>query len=149
VDGDDTLVVNPIPIALGATSGKIVLNWTPRHDAANLANFGITAPNIGHAYYGANDSFRAYCINNVITLWINIGGVSTTNTWDCTGAIVADTTYEVAFEYNASQITFSVDGSVKITVAPGTGIDFGTNIPNVFYAGTRNNGDRQADAVFS
>ena len=79
---------------------------------------------------------------------IIIGGVSTGSTWNTTG-IVAGAEYLVEIEYNPVSVTLKIDGVLKSTQTPGTGIDFGANILDTFYAGTRDGGSGQNDAVFS
>jgi len=149
VDGLDTLTQD-ITGKLGATSGKIRFNYTPRHDAADVAKLGMSSPQIMTISYNTDNYIYAWwSATNTVTFRMRVGGTSYNQTWDATGAIVAGTTYLVEIEYNSTQATLSVDRVVKATVTPGPGIDFGANIPDTFRAGTNISGVNQGDAVFT
>ena len=150
VDGLDTLSQTIPAGALGATNGKIAFYYTPRHNAADAVKFGVTGnnPYIFMARYinTSNYIVMRWALANTITCGFNDNGGEHTSNWDATGAIVAGTKYLIEVEWNPAQMTFSVDGAVKITIVEP--VSFGT-VPTVFYCGTTNSGDRTGDAVFS
>jgi hypothetical protein len=84
---------------------------------------------------------------NTLRLQTIIGGVSTFQQATDPG-IVAGTQYTMRVEYTATDCRLYIDNVLTITTTPGAGIDFGANIPNMFYAGSNNAGEGQLDAVF-
>ncbi|MFC2055650.1 hypothetical protein ACFLV7_15340 [Chloroflexota bacterium] len=148
VDGLDSCTVD-ITGELGATSGKVRFNWTPRHGEGDFEKFGISNPYIIQVRYGNDDEFIFWrSTNTQLDFNFDVGGVTDTDNWSPSGEIVAGTKYLIEIEYNSTQCTVSVDGTVKMTVTPAGGIDFGANIPTTVYFHHRNN-ISQADAVFS
>ena len=146
VDGLDTLTQPIVAGSIATTSGKIRMNYIPRHDAADVAKFGETTPYILDAYGDADDYIRLYwsAANTITLLYQSDGGGEQSDTWDATGAIAADTTYLIEIEYSSTQMTLSVDGAVKITIA--AAVSFGT-VPATFYAMTKQDGLNIGDAV--
>ncbi len=149
VDGRDTLT-QPIPAgSLGESSGKIRFNWTPRHNAADAIAFGNVLPNIAMLWDASTNYIRVrWSAANTIQLTVFIGGANSA-VWDATGLIVAGTAYLIEIEYNATQCTLTVDGTLRITVTPGAGVNFVAGIPDTAYWGSSNVGVNQVDAVFS
>ena len=151
VDGLDTLT-QPIPAgSLGATSGKVRFDWTPRHGAGDFEKFGNAANRICNVYKDAANEFFIFTSGNTdLRLTIDVAGVTRNGSIiDMTGIIAADTKYLVEIEYNATEITWSIDGIAQSTDTPPAGIDFGANIPDIFYGGSRYTGLNQSDGVFS
>ena len=149
VDGRDTLV-QPIT-TLTATRGCVRFRYTPRHSAADAVKFGTTgSAALLLTAFGDADNYSQLYWSAANTLLLNVksAGVLTSSTWDATGAIVAGTTYGLEVEYSATQCTLKVNGTTRITVTPGAGINFGT-IPGTIYWGTGNTGSSQADATFA
>jgi hypothetical protein len=149
VDGLDTLT-QPIPAGvIGPTSGKLTFNTVLRHGDGDLEKFGTTNPMLFEILF--NSSNRIYAIstnNNSLSLYTVVGGVVSIGLYDMAG-IVAGQLYAIEIEYTDTQCTMSVDGAVVVTVTPGAGIDFGANIPNAIWLGSRSTGSQQYDAVFS
>lgn len=146
VDGLDTA---PATITdWTATEGHARWDWTPRHDAADLAKFGTTDLYIAHFYGNASNAIQVkITAANTIRLYVfNSGGTNAGANWDCTGAIVAGTTYTFELDYSATEATLKVDGVTKITVT--TPISFGT-VPTTAHWGSANTGTAQADATFA
>lgn len=145
IDGRDT--ASQTISNLAATSGRIRFGYTPRHSAADVAKFGNATSYIVELYGDSNNYIRVYwSAANTITLAFNDGGGEHTQTWDATGAIMAGTTYQMQIDYNASQMTLSVDGMVKATIT--TSLSFAT-IPITAYWGSSQAGASQADALFA
>lgn len=115
VDGYDYCrVANTI---LTATSGKIRLNWIPRHNAADLVKFGNAYSYLAVGYYNASNAFylRATTANN-LNILETIGGATVLNiSWNCTGLIVAGTQYLVELQYAGRNYTLYVDGTPVLT----------------------------------
>jgi hypothetical protein len=149
VSGLSTLV-QPVPVAkLGATSGIIRLNWTPRHSAGDFERFGNLNPVICVIWNSATDYISLQCeTNDNIRLTVVVAGVATTNDWVATGLIVAGTTYLIEILYDATQITALFDTIIRNTAIPGAGIDFGVNIPTTAYWGHEPTGTLQVDSTF-
>ena len=120
--------------------------YTPRHDAADAAKFGITTPYIGEAYQAATNYIRVYwSAANEITLAFNDTGGAHTQAWDCTGLIAAGTEYDFEVRYSGAQMTLRVDNAIMATIS--TSIMFST-VMTTFYGGGKQDGTLQADAVF-
>lgn len=151
VDGRDTCT-QPIPAGkLGATSGKIRFNWTPRRGDGNFEGNGVTDPVVFYARKDVSNFFYVECPNdNEIRISANMagGGTEISNPWNASG-VTAGTTYLIEIEYNDTQFTVSFDETIRITLAYTGGIDFGVNIPDVAYIGQNNSGAKQFGAVFS
>ena len=102
-----------------------------------------------YLYKNVNNTIKVFSIDNDdIYLNCTVGGVNDAQAWNASG-ITAGTTYLVEIEYNSTDCTLSIDGVVKVTASPAGGIDFGANIPDTAYVGTRYTNDRIGDAVFS
>ena len=148
VDGLDTCT-QPIPAGvLGPTSGSIKFYWTPRHGAGDFEKFGNTDEFIAHIYNNANNEIWLYNTGaGTTTMRLEIGGVATSGNYAST--VVAGTRYFCEIRYTSTQCLFFIDNAIKITVTPGAGIDFGANIPNIIYMGSKQTGAKQSDAVFT
>ncbi|MGY5874093.1 MAG: hypothetical protein RTV72_17725 [Candidatus Thorarchaeota archaeon] len=146
VDGLDTLP-QAIPVgSLEATRGEVQAGWIPRHDAADAVKFGNATAYICDYYGDANNYIRAYwSAANTITLAVNSGGAGVqTTTWNCTGAISANTEYLRGIRYTSSEVTLKIDGVVVATIT--TAIEFTTALA-IDYEGTRQDGTLQSDMV--
>jgi hypothetical protein len=133
VDGGDE-VSQPIPDgSLFATKGMIRLGYIPRHNAADVAKFGIAIG--GFVCQLAGDATNFIYLNyngaNSMQLRFNAGGGGVqAGVWDCTGAIVAGTTYTIEIRYSVIGMQLLVNYVERISiVAP---VTF-TTIPTVFY----------------
>lgn len=146
VDGRDTATQQVENCT--ATSGTLKWRMTPRHSAADVAKFGEATPYILDFYGDANNWLRLYWnAANSITLDIKCAGLTTTQTWNATGAIVAGTTYACELDYNPTTVTFKVDDVAKIMNSTG-GFTFGT-LPTNVYWGHKQDGSCQFDATFA
>jgi hypothetical protein len=146
VDGRDTCT-QPIT-GLKATSGKIRWKWTPRHDADQLGGFyEIAYQTVGEWFNNADNRIHLYASANRLTLLVRIAASSTTEIWDCTGAIVAGTTYDMEIRYTSTKIQLLVDGVVKATET--RAVDWGANVPTEANWGHRRDDDRQIDATYA
>ena len=67
-----------------------------------------------------------------------------TTTWNCTGAISANTEYLRGIRYTSSEVTLKIDGVVVATIT--TAIEFTTALA-IDYEGTRQDGTLQSDMV--
>ncbi len=148
VDGLDACT-QPIS-GLGATSGKVRFGWTPRHGDGDFEKFGVASPNVCRLWKDTANYIQLYSTTgDELTLRMRIaGGAETPDTWNASG-IVAGTEYLIEIEYNSTQLTASFDGTVRMTVAYGGGIDWGANIPDTAYMGSNNAETQQFDAVFA
>ena len=146
VDGRDTCTQD-ITGQLGAKSGKIRFNWTPRHGHGDWLKFN-NAAHLCQIYNDADN--RIYCVfaATSLTLFCKVGGVADDDSFSTNGVFVAGTEALIEIEYNGTDCTISVDGVVKATASPAGGIDFGANIPDTFYAHHSNN-SAQSDAVYA
>ncbi len=146
VSGLSTLT-QPV-LDISATEGHMRVAYTPRHDAADAVKFGTASDEamVAEWYGDASNYIRLYwSAANTLTLAFNDGGGEHTNTWDATGAIDADTQYELVVDYSASAMTLKVGGVVKITIT--TALSFATT-PTTAYWGQAQTGNKQADATF-
>lgn len=149
VDGLDGCSVD-ITGELGATSGKVRFDWTPRHGDGDFEKFGSSNPRVITLYNNNNNNIVLRSDNNdAIILYINVGGGGTQNNFWTALGVTAGITYLVEIEYNATQVTASFDGTVRITVVYPGGIDFGANIPDTAYIGHNETNTEHFDAVFS
>jgi len=146
-DGLDRLT-QPIPSGLiFAANGILRFRTIPRHSAATAALFGNLTPRIGVSYRDANNLLDVYwSAANTITLNTIIGGVALAGNYNATGRIVADISYLFEFVYTPAMVLLKLNGVTVITVV--RPVNFGANIPNVFYAGSTAAFVQQADAVY-
>jgi hypothetical protein len=127
-------------------SGWLKFKYIPRHSAADVAKFGNATPAITQIYGGANDYITLdYSAANTMRLRYNANGAGVqTGTWDCTGAIVAGTTYIIEVRYTSGGMKVYVDGTERISIS--AAVAFGT-VPTMFYAGQLQAGTSQNDCV--
>lgn len=149
VDGLD-ICYEDITGDLGATSGKIRFNWIPRHGVGDLEKFGTVNPQIFKAWNDSGNYIQLFIQhNNLITMSLKIAGASVQNSqWDGIG-LTAGSTYLVEIEYDAVKCTIDFDSVEKFSITYTGGIDFGSNIPDTFYAGTTEVNIHQCDSVFA
>ena len=152
IDGYDNAPVNPIPVVLGATSGRVVFGCYSRHGSNNQV-FGQSGniETYGLLYNNANNYIEFYVDNDSANIYfeITVGGVLTQdNAVARAGLFGIDTLFIAEFEYSATQCILRIDGVDIVTLVPGAGIDFGANIPDQFWAGSNTTGIQQADSVF-
>lgn len=150
VDGLDVCSVD-ISGILGATSGKVRFNWTPRHGDGDWekwwdGDYYVTVFQIRKD--GSNIISLQSTSNTALSFACECGGVLDATGYDGAG-LMAGTTYLVEVEYNSTDCTLKIDGVLKATSSPAGGIDFGANIPDTVYLGQAPVGNRQGDAVFS
>ena len=147
VDGLDTLT-QPIPAgALGATNGKIAFYYTPRHSSGDYEKFGHNNPRM-FTVKGTSNYIDVYFNTNFNATLRTFIGAENTNDSQAV-ALTAGTKHLIEIEYNATQCILYVDGVVKITITPASGINFGADIPSTFYGGSDFSGTTQGDAIFS
>ena len=149
IDGRDSCTQEIPASRLKAKEGRIRWRWTPRRDAADFWKFGQSNPFVMAAWGNGNYyiSVRSNAANN-LRLRLRLAGVSTDYTWNCTGAIVAGTTYQMEIRYSSGTALLLVDGIVVLTCAPAAGIDFAT-VPTTFYAGRNPSGAETLGATFA
>ena len=130
-----------------ATSGKVSFNCTPRRSSSQFEIYNPIAF-LCYLYKDANNFIQVHSESNTaLRLDSKIGGVDGNSAnYDASALFAVNTTYLIEIEYSATEITFSVDGDVKITIT--RSVDFGANIPDVFHAGSDSDGIYQIDAVF-
>jgi len=129
------------------TAGDVRVKVTPRHDIADMDNFGNITPVFFHAFGDAtNYIYVELSAANTVRLRFNDGGGEQSGTWAAAGDLVASTDYVFRVLWAASQMQLIVGGTVRITIVQP--VNFAT-IPTQFYAGSNQAGDSQIDAVFS
>ena len=121
-----------------------------RHGDGDFIKFGEAIPTIIQLYKDANNLIDIYSYQNTsITLRVNVAGAGPESVdWAATG-ITAGTEYLVEIEYNSTQVTASIDGTVQMTVTYTGGIDFGANIPDTAYMSAYSDNTYHGDAVFA
>lgn len=148
VDGKDTLTQSVYNLTTSA--GEISFNYTPRHSAANMLNFGGTTSldaAIVTIFGDSNNYILAYWgANNIVQFHHRGNGTRITTTWDATGAIVAGTTYAITINYNSLQDVLKVNGVTKASLSSPTAL---TTVPATIYYGTDQLGQYQGDAAFA
>lgn len=145
VDGYDSCSVD-ITGVLGATSGKIAFDWTPRYSDDNSTYFvDYRLVDIRNT---TSDRIDCYVYDDKVYIKVRVGGSTLgTVSWTPSSDIIAGTTYLVEIEYSSTETTFKIDGVTKITVPEA--VNFGANIPDTIYVGTYYNNQKQANAVFA
>lgn len=141
----------PQPIVnLTRGAGIIRWDWTPRHSAAIFGSFrDAFSLQVMQAWNNGTNYFQLVAnANNSLRLDTMVAGVNTSAAWNCTGLIVAGTTYAMEARYAGGKAILRVNGVMRITLSPGAGINFGANIPNTMYWGASLGGARQMDATF-
>ena len=146
VDGRDG-APQPIPAgSIAVTAGDIRITTAPRHDIADMDNFGNTTPVLFHVFGDAtNYIYVELSAANTIRLRFNDGGGEHLGVWAAGGLLVADTDYLFRVVWTAAQMQLIVDDTVRITIAQP--VNFGT-MPTQIYPGSRQTVDYQVDAVF-
>ena len=87
-----------------------------------------------------------YNVPNSLVLWANPDAGATSQSWDCTGTLLAGVKYLLEVIYTSEYIALLVD-DVEVTRIT-TPIVFST-VPTIAYAGTNHASLYQADAVFT
>lgn len=147
VDGLDLCTQN-VAGMLGALSGKIAFNVTPRHDGPDARSFGWPGFPRFFELFGPVSNFIKLYYNGADQVVLEYSdGVAHSDTWTPTG-IVAGTTYLFEIEWSSGQMELKVDGVAKITIV--ASVDFTGDIPQNFTWGYRGAGgnDRHGDLVF-
>ena len=148
VDGQDLCSWAPPAGRLLAAQGWLRWNWTPRHDAADLAAFAGAA-NLPYLVYLFGDANNEVLVEvtaaNTIQLDVTANAVNATQNWDCTGALVAGTTYKMEVRWDGNWFRFYVDDvlEAQVTVGPMT-----TDIATVYW-GCGATPDHEADAAYA
>lgn len=149
VDGLDTLTQNVPAGFFSPVSFWYRWGWTPRHDAADLVKYGNAAPTLLHVWGDATNYVRVYATAaNNIRLEYDAGGagVQVAN-WNCTGLIVAGTTYKMeARGAGGAWVRLYVDNAV---VAEIVNPFLFTTVPTVAYGGSLQDSTQQADSTYS
>jgi hypothetical protein len=149
VDGQDLCSLTPAAGRLVATQGWLRWNWTPRHDAADLAGFAGAAnlPYIVYVFGDANNNIIVeVTAANTIQLDVTANAVNAVANWNCAAAIVAGTTYLMEVRWNGNWFRFIVDGVVVAQVNPaGT---FALD-PTIVYWGCDAAPIHEADATYA
>ncbi|MFC1722479.1 hypothetical protein ACFL0C_02415, partial [Patescibacteria group bacterium] len=115
VDGRDTLT-QPVD-TITASSGTVVWEYTPRHDAGDVFDFLEDTNVYMMQLYGDTDDYIDvyWNANNSITLTYSMNGTSASETWDTTGVISAGTTYSFELTYTGDgTMVLDMDGTDEI-----------------------------------
>lgn len=146
IDGFDNA---PQPIPAGnifATEGWVRITVTPRHDIADMDDFGNTQPRFFHIWGDATNYImvRISAANTVQLLFDDGGGLHNA-VWAAAGALVADTEYLMEVIWSATQMWLVVDAVIRITIVQP--VSFVT-VPTQLYPGSTAAGLNQIGAVF-
>jgi hypothetical protein len=149
IDGGDVGYIDIPEGLLGPTEGSVEFKFNLRHGEGDFEKFGIDNPMIADIYKDVNN--RIYFIavtDSILRLYSVVGGVSSNTSWTPTGELSIDTEYQGRIDWTATDCKLYVDNVLKITVTPGAGIDFGVNVPDKIYLGSKYDGTHQIDASF-
>ena len=149
VDGQDLCSWTPPVGRLLAAQGWLRWNWTPRHDAADLAAFA-GATNLPYLVYVFGDANNNIIVEvtaaNTIQLDVTANAVNAVANWNCAGAIVADTTYKMEVRWDGNWFRFIVDDVVQAQVTPAGTF---TLDPTLVYWGCDATPEHEADATYA
>jgi hypothetical protein len=146
IDGRD---ISDQPVVnLRANAGWLGLNARPRHEIAEVADFGQPVEYLFDCFENANNYIRAWRAGNSINLEFNANGAGAVAVpWNATGLWDEDVDREIWVQWGAFGAWLFVDGVIRIII-PVLCL-FATDFTADIHWGHDWNGELQFDGVIS